>query len=323
MHRRSRLVAAFWASLLALALPAVAVANTQEENLILKTGDTPLLRLEQTGGGFTPQTWDVAGNEANFFIRDDTGGSKLPFRIRPGAPTSSIDIRANGNVGFGTAEPNAPIEISRGGAATMLYTDSTPAPDVSWATGIPSGGGSFTIGPNGIEPVFELQSYGELDLAGSLGEAANQASVSEVQSIDPATILSQLQSLPIQSWRYSAGPAGARHLGPLSGSFASVFGLGENPSLISPADEAGVSLVAVQALSAKLATAEASTAALSARNRALTDKVAAIEGSAQGLSSENGTLAARVAKLEPLRAQVGKLAKQLKSLRQAVKKLGS
>jgi hypothetical protein len=40
----------------------------------------------------------VAGNEANFFIRDLTGGSRLPFRIRPGAPTDSIDIRTNGEV---------------------------------------------------------------------------------------------------------------------------------------------------------------------------------------------------------------------------------
>jgi hypothetical protein len=57
------------------------------------TGDTPAIRLEQNANsGFTAQTWDMAGNEANFFIRDVTGGSRLPFRIRPGAPTSSIDI---------------------------------------------------------------------------------------------------------------------------------------------------------------------------------------------------------------------------------------
>ena len=37
-------------------------------------GDTPTLRLQQDGSsGFTPQTWDVAGNETSFFIRDVTG----------------------------------------------------------------------------------------------------------------------------------------------------------------------------------------------------------------------------------------------------------
>jgi len=74
----------------------------------MTTGDTPGVRLEQTNaGGFTAQTWDIGGNEANFFIRDLTGGSKLSFRIRPGAPTSSIDISADGDVGFGQASPNA------------------------------------------------------------------------------------------------------------------------------------------------------------------------------------------------------------------------
>ncbi len=72
----------------------------------MNTSDTPAIRLEQNNsGGFTGQTWDVAGNEANFFVRDVTGGSRLPLRIRPGAPTSSIDINASGNVGVGTASP--------------------------------------------------------------------------------------------------------------------------------------------------------------------------------------------------------------------------
>lgn len=67
--------------------------------LRVKTGDTPGIQFVQTGdSGFTPQQWDVAGNESNFFVRDITGGSKLPFRIRPGAPTSAIDIRAENYV---------------------------------------------------------------------------------------------------------------------------------------------------------------------------------------------------------------------------------
>jgi hypothetical protein len=75
-------------------------------DLHISTSDTPAQRLEQTSaGGFTAQTWDIGGNEANFFVRDVTGGSRLPLRIRPGAPTSSIDINASGNVGVGTASP--------------------------------------------------------------------------------------------------------------------------------------------------------------------------------------------------------------------------
>ncbi|RYU96887.1 tail fiber domain-containing protein [Emticicia agri] len=78
----------------------------------MNTNNTPAIRLEQnSSGGFTSQTWDMAGNEANFFVRDVTGGSRLPFRIRPGAPTSSIDIAASGNVGIGIASPQTRLHV--------------------------------------------------------------------------------------------------------------------------------------------------------------------------------------------------------------------
>src|SRR4029079_15752707 len=83
----------------------------------MNTSDTPAIRLEQNNsGGFTAQTWDIAGNEANFFVRDVTSGSRLPFRIRPGAPTSSIDISATGNVGIGTASPDTRLSVLASGA---------------------------------------------------------------------------------------------------------------------------------------------------------------------------------------------------------------
>lgn len=78
------------------------------------TTDTPAIRLEQNNaGGFTAQTWDIGANEANFFIRDVTGGSRLSLRIRPGAPTSSLDIAANGNIGVGTGSPKARIDLKQ------------------------------------------------------------------------------------------------------------------------------------------------------------------------------------------------------------------
>jgi len=82
-------------------------------DLHIVEGNTPTLRLEQDGSnGFTPQTWDVAGNETNFFIRDATNGSPLPFRIQPSAPQNSIFIESTGDVGFGTASPSARIHAT-------------------------------------------------------------------------------------------------------------------------------------------------------------------------------------------------------------------
>lgn len=87
-------------------------------------GDTPTLRLEQNGSsGFTAQTWDLAGNETNFFIRDVTNGSTLPFRIRPGAPTSSIDIAASGDIGIGTASPGAAMHVYGTDGNTQLKVE--------------------------------------------------------------------------------------------------------------------------------------------------------------------------------------------------------
>src|ERR1700712_5640561 len=70
----------------------------------INTSNTPAMRLEQNNsGGFTAQTWDVAGNGADFFVRDVTGGSRLPFRIPPGAPARSTDNKTTRLFGVGTA----------------------------------------------------------------------------------------------------------------------------------------------------------------------------------------------------------------------------
>ncbi len=89
------------------------------------SGDTPTLRLQQDGSsGFAPQTWDVAGNETNFFIRDVTNGSQLPFRIRPGAPTSSIFIDVDGDVGLGTSSPDGRLHVTGTGVQLSYFESS-------------------------------------------------------------------------------------------------------------------------------------------------------------------------------------------------------
>lgn len=99
-------------------------------DLHINTSNTPAIRLEQNGsGGFTAQTWDVAGNEANFFVRDVTGGSRLSFRIRPGAPTSSLDINSAGNIGIGTGSPADTVHIRRASGPVAIRLDSGSQPN--------------------------------------------------------------------------------------------------------------------------------------------------------------------------------------------------
>ncbi|MCP5108067.1 MAG: tail fiber domain-containing protein [bacterium] len=90
--------------------------STPVTDIHVVSGNTPTLRLEQNGSsGFTPQTWDVAGNEANFFVRDVTNGSKLPFKIKPSAPTNSLYVDAAGDVALGTASPTTSFDVYRSG----------------------------------------------------------------------------------------------------------------------------------------------------------------------------------------------------------------
>jgi hypothetical protein len=87
----------------------------------VKDGDTPTLRLEQDGSsGFSPQIWDVAGNETNFFVRDVTGGSQLPFKIQPGADHNSLVIAADNDIGIGTLTPSSDIDGSGRGASVHI-----------------------------------------------------------------------------------------------------------------------------------------------------------------------------------------------------------
>jgi hypothetical protein len=97
--------------------------STPVLNLHVSTGNTPAIRLEQSAvSGFTAQTWDMAGNEANFFVRDVTSGSRLPFRIRPGAPSSSLDIASDGDIGIGTASPEQRLDVRSGGVTNIQAT---------------------------------------------------------------------------------------------------------------------------------------------------------------------------------------------------------
>ncbi len=83
------------------------------------SGNSPTLRLEQdVSEGWEAQSWDVGGNEANFFIRDVTGGGVLPFRILPGAPANSLVVEETGNVSIaGTLSEGSSRAIKKNVAA--------------------------------------------------------------------------------------------------------------------------------------------------------------------------------------------------------------
>jgi hypothetical protein len=267
----------------------------------VNTSNTPAMRLEQnSSGGFTAQTWDIAGNEANFFVRDVTGGSHLPFRIRPGAPTSSIDINASGNVGIGTASPSNRLhvfgsdgttkefiqessgtttprellEVRNNGGALIIAKDTTTTQ--RWSFGTFSS--AFIIdnqANSGVE--FTLGATGNLTIAGTLTQNSDRTTKTDISGVEPDEVLAKVEKLPISTWRYRGDSADVHHLGPMAQDFAAAFGLGADDRHIAPLDAAGVSLAAIQALDRKVGEKQAAIDELSRRNAELEKRLAELE----------------------------------------------
>jgi len=261
-------------------------------DLHVSTSNTPAMRLEQNNsGGFTAQTWDIAGNEANFFVRDVTGGSRLPFRIRPGAPTSSIDINASGNVGVGTASPSARLhvltneatstsgkvlfqntsataaaregmEINNNGQALFILKDTSVTP--RWAIGTLST--SWVVdnqGHTGTE--LTLDQNGNLTVLGTVTPGSSRTIKQDFTSVEPQEVLRKVLALPITTWSYKQDDPNVRHIGPMAEDFFSAFSVGADNKGISVTDSAGVALAAIQGLSQEVQAKDKEIAELTSR----------------------------------------------------------
>ena len=103
--------------------------NSPRLNQHILSGNTPSIRLEQDGsGGFPSQTWDLGGNETDFFIRDNSA-AEVPVRIQPGAPSGSFTIRTDGDIEIGGAiinnrAPKLPkISLNGNGSSRLISLD--------------------------------------------------------------------------------------------------------------------------------------------------------------------------------------------------------
>ena len=183
-------------------------------------GDTPTLRLEQDGSsGFTPQTFDLAANESNFFIRDVTNGGRLVFRAVPGAPQNSLFIAASGNIGLGTNAPDLKLDVRgsgifQGGDGTtslsitetsttdalralmimsntgnLFYRmDNTNSSDY-WDFAVADGLRSYSINANGGASELRLDTDGDLFLTGTITTAGSCSTPCDAVFADDYDIL--------------------------------------------------------------------------------------------------------------------------------------
>jgi hypothetical protein len=226
--------------------------STPVVDLHPQTTNTPTLRLDQSNaGGFTAQVWDLAGNEANFFVRDVTNGSLLPFRIRPSAPTSSIDIGASGNVGFGGANALAKVEAIH----------NTPANSPQLALQVRNINAEFA----GVQDRFSVDSNGNVTARGTISQLSSRATKENFQPLDGPLLLAKLEKLEVPAWNYRESTAEERHIGPVAEEFHDTFGVGADPRFLAPGDVAGVALASVKALQEEVKQRDARIAELEAR----------------------------------------------------------
>ena len=248
-------------------------------------GDTPTLRLEQDGSsGFAPQTWDVAGNETSFFIRDVTAGSTSPLRIRPGAPSNRLTINTDGEVGIGLLDAAATLHIRGSDGATRLLVeeDSTTVESrtllelennggvfldlddtdtaTTWRLGnslstltwigpnnngfLFADSGVFQLLPNGVQQ-FTFLANGDLLIAGTLTQNV-KAAERNLSSESGLEPHAVLRDLPKLGVQSWSSDSG-RHIGPAGSELAALFGIGDRRS-IAPMDVAAVAVLAAQAL---------------------------------------------------------------------------
>jgi hypothetical protein len=305
--------------------------------LQMTSADTPAIRLEQTNaGGWRAQTWDIAANEANFFVRDVTEGSLLPFRIRPGAPTSSIDVRGRGgegsaghpgDVGIGTATPTQALHVERDdGTARLLVEETSSTEDRRVLADLVNNGPAlarftntaadgqdwqagnrdatdFVIEPSGGFDAFTLTPSGDATAAGALLQNANPAATESRAPVDGDQMLERITELAVESFEYAHDESDARHVGPSGADFRAAFGLGASDATVAPGDIGGVTLAAIQAL---------------ARNAAATDAgVAGVAGRLAVLEGATGARGGDVGALKPIVTQLGDLGTKVAGLQAA------
>jgi hypothetical protein len=222
----------------------------------IKDGDTPSIRLEQDSSyGWTAQTWDIAGNESNFFIRDATHGSKLPFRIYPNAPSDTLTLGASGKVGIGTHNPAGNLELEGTGSNIIFLIDRTDGATVYFAAkaGMVNFG-SYTFHPVkfvvGGGVVMSLNTDGSLVMssgatctAGGTWQNASSSELKEnIQTLTPEEATEAV--LNLQPVKYtSKADRDERHVG---------FIAEQVPELVATKDRKGMSPMDIAAVLTKV-----------------------------------------------------------------------
>jgi hypothetical protein len=233
--------------------------STPSVELHVKDGDTPALRLEQDGSsGFAPQTWDVAGNETNFFIRDVTNGSALPFRIQPGTSSNALTVKSTG-IGIGTWSPANSIHVlTNSSTNAKLYLERT-----SGAQGqVTASASNVQIGAASNHPVrvvangawrMEVTAAGRINMAvgggyydesnGNWTDGSSREYKENIAELKADEALAAFNDLKPVTYKFKTAPAGDRQVG---------FIAEDVPELVAKTDRKGLAPMDIVAVLTKV-----------------------------------------------------------------------
>ena len=249
-------------------------------DLHISGDDTPTVRVEQTAaGGWTPQTWDVGGNEQSFFVRDATG-QQTPLRVHAGAPSNSLVVSSSRRVGVGTSSPAGTLHLASTEDASTVMQSSGLTPWVEAVRPDPDGAegdSRWELGLQQDDPIATLTEDGIFSVNGSVLSSSSRAVKHGFTSVDDNDVLDRVSKLDVTRWRYNNDRTGAEHLGPMAEDFHAAFGLGPDPAHIAATDIASVAVVSVKALQQKVKDQQAEIARLKAESDAREARLARLE----------------------------------------------
>ena len=143
---------------------------TASLHLIEGDGAPARIRMEETLG--SPTSWDLVSFNTIFYLRDQIGNT-TPVMIESRAPSQSLRIREDGNIGLGTGNPQAPLELSRDETFNFFRITATQAAvnesvDITF-TGGPLGTGELRYNiVDGDGPEMKLNANGDMEIDGTL-----------------------------------------------------------------------------------------------------------------------------------------------------------
>lgn len=278
-----------------VAVGGIAPGSVMEDFHIGGNGE---MYMEGTVG--TTGDWRTDLGSTGFFLQNAATGS-FPFAVENEAPTDSLRIVDDGDIGIGTPFPTASVDVQGSDGTTLFQVQESSAVNaVRQMMNLRNNGGirfslentgsgdrwdfnndgagnfGISFAGTGVTEMRVLQN-GNMVIQGTLFELSDRNSKKGFEEVDCDDVLDRISTLPVTTWSYKSDDDSVRHMGPVAQDFRDAFGLGEDDVTIAVSDKIGVSLAGIQALNSKLEAKNAKIADLEANLSDVSERMERLE----------------------------------------------